>query len=323
MLFLFASLISSKVYLRPTEERQFIQWMRTNNKFYIGDEYHFRLGLFISHYRYCQEFNRRNGLTFRLGINQFSCHTLSEYKSLLGSEFSTKPIKYRDQAQLVKNAPDSFDWRDKGTVNPIRNQGDCGSCWAFSTIATCETAYAITSGNLLHFSEQNLVDCSPGFGCKSGWAYVAIDYILDSQKGTFNSEDQYPYTAVDGNCAFDSSKTVGKITEVIHAVKDDENDLKEKIASFGVASVSIHSGNTPFMSYSGGILDDDECLGQFARIDHAVAAVGYGTENGVDFWIIRNSWGTSWGEEGYVRMVRNKGNKCYIATQAFIAIDSE
>lgn len=323
MFILFVHLISSKIYIGLTEERQFLNWMRTNNKFYTGDEYSFRLGIFISNVRYCQEFNRRNGLTFRLGVNQFSCHTPSEYKSLLGSQFYDLKTKMSKTVKPSKSTPDTFDWREKSVVNPIKNQGDCGSCWAFSTISTCESAFAISTGNLLQFSEQNLVDCSPGFGCRSGWTYIAVDYVLESQNGTFNSEDQYPYTAVDGSCVFDSSKAVGKITEVIYAEKDDENDLKEKVASLGVASISIHSGNTPFMSYAGGILDDDECTGQFARIDHAVDVVGYGSEDGIDFWIVRNSWGTSWGEEGYVRMVRNKGNKCFIATQAFIAVDSE
>ena len=129
--------------------------------------------------------------------------------------------------------------------------------------------------------------------------------------------------SVEGKCSFDSSKAIGKITQVIDVEKDDENDLKEKIAVYGVASISIHSENTPFMSYAGEILDDDECLGQFKAIDHAVGAVGYVTENGIDFWIIRNSWGTTWGEEGYVRMIRNKGNKCFIASEAFIAVYSK
>lgn len=302
--------------------------MRTNNKFYTGDEYHFRLGIFLSNVRYFQDFNRRNGLTFRVGINQFTCHTPSEYKSLLGVQVPKRNLIYNYQKtklnlNAIKSAPDSFDWRDRGVVNAIKNQGDCGSCWAFSTITTSESAYAITTGNLLQFSEQNLVDCAPSFGCRGGWTNTAIDYVINTQNGTFNSEEQYPYTALDGKCVFDSSKTIGKITQVINVEKDDENDLKEKIAEYGVASISIHSGNTPFMSYSGGILDDDECLGQFKAIDHAVGAVGYGTENGIDFWIVRNSWGTELGEEGYIRMIRNKGNKCFIASEAFVAVYTE
>lgn len=284
MFFVLCFLISSKIFLNPTEERQFVQWMRANDKIYTSDEYHFRLGIFLSNLRYIQNFNKRNGLTFRLGINQFSCHTFSEYKSLLGvQKRNSIPTFFKKTVLTSHHNSDSFDWRDKGVVNPIKNQGDCGSCWAFSTITTSESAYAITTGELLQFSEQNLVDCAPSFGCRGGWTYIAIDYVINSQNGTFNSEENYPYTAVDGKCSFDPSKSIGKINQVINVEKNDEVDLKEKIATYGVASISIHSGNTQFMSYAGGILDDDDCLGQFKVIDHAVAVVGYGTENGVDF----------------------------------------
>lgn len=188
LILLFCCFISSKLYLGVVEERQFLQWMRINNKFYIGDEYHFRLGIFISNIRYFQEFNRWKDLTFHVGINKFSCYTPTEYKSLLGVQGFDQSFPYTKSANPLRSAPDSFDWRDKGVVNPIKNQGDWGSCWAFSAISTSESAYAISTGNLLHFSEQDLVDCSPGFGCRSGWSYIAIDYIL---------EDQHPYTATD------------------------------------------------------------------------------------------------------------------------------
>lgn len=133
------------------------------------------------------------------------------------------------------------------------------------------------------------------------------------------SEDDYQNTSFDGSCQLDYSKLIGRITR-IHLVNDgDENELKEKDATYGVASVCIAAGNSPFMSYSGGIFDiDDDCT----KINHAVAVVGYG-ENCVDFWIVRNSWGASWGEYGYIRMVRNKNNQCEIASIALVAIDSE
>lgn len=133
------------------------------------------------------------------------------------------------------------------------------------------------------------------------------------------SAQDYPYTGLDSYYELDYSKLIGKITSFQLVNEDDENDLKLKIANFGVASVCIAAGNTPFMSYAGGILDNDQCEG----IDHAVAAVGYGSEEGVDYWIVRNSWGSSWGEEGYVRMIRNKNNQCSIASIALVAVDSE
>ena len=321
MFALLFSFVASKIRLGISEERQFLQWMRTNNKFYTGDEYHLRLGIFLSHARYVQEFNRRNGLTYRVGINQFSCHTPAEYKAILGGRISKEISKKVVSSKSRTAAPESYDWREKGVVNPIKDQASCGSCWAFSAISTSESAYAISTGNLLQFSEQNLVDCAPCYGCNGGWSDVACNFVIDRQNGQFNSETDYPYTALDGTCSFDSSKGIGKIIDIAGVENGDENDLKEKIAQYGVASVSISAGNTPFMSYTGGILDDDEC--SLFAIDHAVACVGYGSENGVDYWIVRNSWGTTWGEEGYVRMIRNKGNKCAIASQAFIAVSSK
>ena len=319
MLVLLLSFISSKVQLTLNDERQFLQWMRMNNNFYTGDEYHFRLGIFLSNARYCQEFNRKKGLTFHLGVNKFSCHTPAEYKSILGAKQIQNKVLRNTISTKKLDIPDSFDWRDKGVVNAIKDQADCGSCWAFSAITTSESAYAITTGNLFHFSEQNLIDCSPCWGCSGGWPLDALNFVMEVQRGQFMSEDDYPYRALDCACQLDYSKLIGKITS-IQMVKDgDENDLKEKVATYGVASVCISAGNTPFMSYSGGILDNDDC----AEIDHAVAVVGYGTENGVDFWIVRNSWGSSWGENGYVRMIRNKNNQCEIASIALVAIDSE
>ena len=132
------------------------------------------------------------------------------------------------------------------------------------------------------------------------------------------TETDYPYRAMDCACQLDYSKLVGKITGIQNANAGDEIDLKEKVATYGVASVCIAAGNPNFMSYSSGILDNDCGL-----VDHAVAVVGYGSENGVDFWIVRNSWGSSWGEEGYVRMIRNKDNQCSIASMALVALNNE
>lgn len=132
------------------------------------------------------------------------------------------------------------------------------------------------------------------------------------------SESDYPYKAVVGKCAYDSTKAVGEITGSEYIEDGDENGLKEKVATLGVVTSCISASNIPFMSYTSGILDDDQC--KVNQPDHAVAVVGYGSENGIDFWIVRNSWGDSWGEEGYVRMSRNKGNQCGIASDAVIAV---
>lgn len=128
MFFILLCLIASKVQLTLTDERKFIQWMRTNNIFFTGDEYHFRLGIFLSNVRYCQEFNRKKNRTYHLGINKFICHTPSEYKSILGVKFSQNKIIRSKISSIKSDVPDSFDWRDKGVVTSVKEQSDCSSC---------------------------------------------------------------------------------------------------------------------------------------------------------------------------------------------------
>ena len=320
MIFAFFALIASKVQLGLTEERQFVQWMRTNSQFYTGDEYHLRLGIFITNARYVQQFNQRADRTFRLAINKFSCHTPAEYQALLGVTGS--PLAKRERQPITtrkSDVPDSIDWREKGLVTRVRTQGACAAGWAISAVTTAETAYAIHNGTLLEFSEQNIVDCAYGSGCSGGWPEDAIDYVLRNQNGKFNSPVDYPYTQQFGSCKFSFDVAIGRINRKQYSEAYSEESLKESVGTLGVASICLSAGNAQFMQYSGGILDDDLCEG--ARIDHAAAAVGYGTEDGVDYWIVKNCFGTDWGEEGYVRMIRNKNNRCRLADNAFVAID--
>ena len=134
--------------------------MRTYNKLYIGEEYHFRLGIFISNARYVKDFNRRNGHTFRIGLNKFTCFTPSEYKSILGCRAGNQIMKRSVIIVYKPDSPDSFDWRDKSVVGPVKNQGKCGACWAFSAIATSESAILFNFQNkilLIVFQAQDAV----------------------------------------------------------------------------------------------------------------------------------------------------------------------
>lgn len=298
------------------EERSFLNWMRSNNQYFVGDEYNFRLGLYVARSRYVQEFNKIPGNTFKVGLNKFSCYTPAEMSTLLGNHMSPSEDTKKTKISSFK-APDSLDWRDKNVVNPIKDQAQCGSCWAFSAICTCESAYALKTGNLLSFSEQNLVDCdSSCYGCSGGLPSNAINYLVKSQGGQFNSEDDYPYKAVDQSCAFLKDKAIGKVTNYHSVFFHSEFDLLNKVAEYGVTSVAIDASLTSFHSYASGIYQDSSCSSWF--LDHAVACVGYGAENGTKYWIVRNSWGTSWGEEGYFRLLRGS-NMCGIASQAIVA----
>lgn len=253
-----------------------------------------------------------------MGLNDFSCYTATEYKSLLGNLGSTRSIRPKIQLTIIDEIPESIDWREKGVVNEIKNQGLCGSCWAFSTIQACESAYVISYGTLYTCSEQNLVDCCDGgcSGCSGGYHYRALDYVIDAQKGFLNSEDIYPYIEKEGDCKFDPNQGINKIKSYIHGIEGDEDYLKKLVAQ-GVCAIAIDGGWLDFQEYSGGIYNNPFCSDTYG-LNHAVGVVGYGNENDIEYWIVRNSWGKSWGEDGYIRMIRNNENQCGIASSVIL-----
>lgn len=297
------------------EEKSFLSWMRRTNQFFTDDEYHLRFGIFLSNSRRVQEFNSAHK-SFKVSVNKFACYTPSEYRILLGLR---RHVSTSNRQKIVKkaagNEPDYVDWREKGIVNEIKNQGQCGSCWAFGSIQACESAYALAHGTLNSCSEQNLIDCVPNcYGCNGGFPTSAVNYVILNQAGQFNSESDYPYKAVEENCKYDASKAINKILSWESGKAGDEDYLKT-LVSKGVCAIGIDAAAWSFQSYSSGIYDEPECSSEF--LDHSVGLVGYGTENGVDYWIVRNSWGTDWGEKGYIRMSRNKDNQCGVATDTF------
>lgn len=316
-MFLFVASACAALYT-VHEERNFVQWMRSTNNLYTGEEYHFRLGVFMTTLRFIQDFNRDKTKSYWLGLNSLSAMTHTEYMSLLGYRPGPRQGLYRSTLTGRRVAPDAIDWRQKGVVNPVKEQGHCGSCWAFGCIQACESSYALKNNKLLSFSESNLVDCcNLCFGCSGGRPENALDYIIRWQDGKFNSEEDYPYTPIEHRCAFDESKAVGSVTSYDFIDKN-EAALKEKVGAFGPCSVGINGGMNDFHQYAGGIYNNPDCLKTV--INHAVGCVGYGAENGVEYWIIRNSWGASWGEEGYVRLARNAGNICAIGLEGLIVI---
>jgi len=290
--------------------------MRETNNLFVGDEYHFRLGIFASNKRRIQEFNKVEH-SYSVSLNKLACYTPSEYSTLLGhksirtnKKFATKPSKV--------NAPDAKDWRDDGIVNAVKDQGQCGSCWAFSVIQAQESQWALVKGELPSLSEQNLVDCCTYcYGCNGGDEYIAYDYVIQNQDGLWNTEEDYPYVAQDQNCQYDASKGCCKVVSYFRPTESqDEEALKESCGTSGVVSIAIDASGWDFQLYTSGIYNPSSCSS--TSLDHAVGLVGYGSEDGTDYWIVRNSWGTSWGEDGYIRIIRNYGNKCGVATDVII-----
>jgi len=198
----------------------------------------------------------------------------------------------------------SYDWRDHGAVNAVKDQGQCGSCWAFSTVANIEGVGQVETGKLLDLSEQQLVDCDTAdSGCNGGLPSNAFQYMIDQGMG-LEGESAYPYKAADSTCTDSKSQEKAFIT-AWHQISTDETQIAASLQQYGPLSIGINA-NT-FQFYTGGVANPSSFLCNPSALDHGVAIVGFGTDSGKDYWTIRNSWGASWGEAGYIRMVRGTG----------------
>ena len=235
------------------------------------------------------------------------CELVPRYSQYFRTQYSCSSFTSSNQ-----KLPDSIDWRTKNAVTPIKDQGHCGSCWAFSATGALEGVLAIKTGNLISLSEQELVNCvKKDQGCYGGQMDDAFQY---ARSDGICTETQDPYDAKDGMCKSCDSPYI--FSSCIDIQESNELQLKEAVSRQPV-SVSIQANNPIFQYYTGGIINDRSCGTQ---LDHGVLVVGYGEEEGQKYWIVKNSWGTDWGEEGYVRIGRNDSSEnpgiCGIAIQA-------
>jgi cathepsin L len=298
--------------------------MRSTNNFYTGDEYQFRLGVFMTNARFVSQANANKANLYRVGLNHLAALTAAEYKSMLGYRPIDRTVTKGRTAPKGRKAdpPDTWDWRTKGAVNAIKDQGQCGSCWAFSTIQASESTYFLYSTTLLSLSESNLVDCDWfSNGCDGGNMITAYEWVILFQGGKFNLESDYPYTPVTGTCKWDSSKGVGLIVDFVMNTPFDEVGLVDLIYTYGPAAIAIDASQTSFQLYTGGIYNDPQCSSFL--LDHGVGAIGWGTDGGTAYWLVRNSWGVSWGDQGYIKIIRNRSNACGVATEASIPVQTE
>ncbi|CAL1299002.1 unnamed protein product [Larinioides sclopetarius] len=260
-------------------------------------------------------FNLRN-LTYTLGLNKYSDLTHEEYmKNLNGFKIGNKSRMNPEPfiPPNITKLPDEVDWRDEGLVTEVKDQGLCGSCWAFASTGSLEGQTKKKTGNLISLSEQNLVDCvSENSGCDGGWMDPAFDQVK-KEKG-IDTEKSYPYVGINSTCRY-NKKNIGATCSGFKNVPDgDEDALKKAVATIGPISVIIDACHNTFINYRSGIFDEPKCRTDIPS--HAVLVIGYGTEDGKDYWLVKNSWGESWGLSGYIKMARNKNNQCGIASRA-------
>jgi len=255
--------------------------------------------------------------TFSLGMNEYGDLTDAEFNSMLKGY----TMQNKTNAAPVFMAPNHFmapeevDWRKEGYVTEIKNQGHCGSCWAFSATGSLEGQHFKKTKTLVSLSEQNLVDCSAregNKGCKGGNMDNAFKYIR--MNGGIDTEESYPYEARTGTCRYKSADVGATDSGSVDIKHGSEMDLQQAVATVGPISVAIDASKSSFRFYKNGVYTDHQCSS--TRLDHGVLAVGYGTMSGKAYWIVKNSWGKTWGDEGYIMMARNARNMCGIATQA-------
>ena len=293
--------------------KKFHNWRMKYNKTYEGERDY---TTYFDNWKVNGEFVRlhnKNNKEFELELNHFADIRWSRWPHRLGFNIHLAEKKFKEpqEEELDLSLPASIDWRTKGVVTGVKTQGQCGSCWAFSAVGSMEGQHALSTGNLVSLSESQLVDCdSKDSGCGGGFMPHAYEYVIQN-KG-IESEQKYPYKPEDDPCVFNKTKVAATFTNY-KDVTGGENGLKKAVATVGPIAVAIDAEAATFGFYKDGVFYDSSC--STTELDHGVLVVGYGTTtNGTDYWIVKNSWGNTWGKNGYIWMARNRNNNCGIAT---------
>jgi len=306
---------------------EFNLYMQEHGHKFEAEEYTMRLAVYNANVKKIEEHNAANkGWTMKM--NMFGHLTAEEFSSMYTGLKMPEPDTSVERNVFENNAtapnPTDWDWTDHGAVTPVKNQGSCGSCWSFSTTGSLEGAYFLKNNELVSFSEQNLVSCDTvDSGCNGGLMDNAFNWI--EKNGGLCKEDDYPYNSGAGvrgkctekKCTIVKNSAPTSIVDVSPQpqVKPATVDAMEAAVSKTPVSVAIEADQSSFQFYSSGVMTS-ECGTQ---LDHGVLVVGYGTDSGTDYWKIKNSWGPTWGVDGFIKIEKGnsqKGGQCGVLLAA-------
>jgi len=311
------ALFAAVALARPEQEYRaaFLKFVKDYSKSYSQAQFASKYAVFKSNMDFVESWNKLGYHT--VAINQFADLSIAEFSAI----YNGMTVQHNGTYNYVPSVTAAtVDWNAKGAVTPIKDQGQCGSCWSFSATGGLEGAHFLAKGALVSLSEQNLVDCSVAEGnegCNGGLMTQAFDYIKKN-KG-IDTEASYPYTATGPNaCKFKEADIGSTITGYTNIASGSESDLIAKITE-GPVSVAIDASHSSFQLYSSGVYYEPACSS--TALDHGVLAYGFGTDGTKDMYLVKNSWGVSWGNKGFIEMSRNKANNCGIDTMATIPSD--
>ncbi|KAK2645225.1 hypothetical protein Ddye_020420 [Dipteronia dyeriana] len=288
---------------------------RYEKKYETVEETKLRFAIFSENLDLIRSTNKK-GLSYTLAINHFADWTWEEFqRHRLGAAQNCSATTKGNHKLTDHVLPQTKDWRETGIVSPVKDQGHCGSCWTFSTTGALEAAYHQAFGKGISLSEQQLVDCAQAFnnfGCNGGLPSQAFEYIKSN--GGLDTEEAYPYTGKDEACKFSYENVGVQVLNSVNITLGAEDELKHAVALVRPVSVAFEVVKS-FRFYKGGVFTSTTCGSTPVDVNHAVLAVGYGVEDDVPYWLIKNSWGDSWGDSGYFKMEFGK-NMCGVATCA-------